>query len=150
MSFLNIAIPIIKQFEGLRLKAYQCSAKVWTIGYGNTRMPTGKPVTKDTVITKEEAERMLLDTVTQYAMSLMLLLKVTLSKNQIAALVSFTYNVGVGAFGRSTLLKKVNANPSDPKIRDEFMKWVNVGGKANKGLMIRRKKEADLYFTHDN
>jgi lysozyme len=63
------------------------------------------------------------------------------------ALVSFSYNLGLGNLDKSTLLKKVNANPSDATIRLEFMKWVNKGSSFEKGLTRRRKAEADLYFT---
>jgi lysozyme len=60
---------------------------------------------------------------------------------------SFAYNVGVGALGDSTLLKKLKVNPNDPAIRDEFMKWVYAGGVVLPGLVTRRKAEADLYFS---
>ena len=66
---------------------------------------------------------------------------------QFDALVSFAYNVGVGNFAKSTLLKKVNANPNDPTIRSEFEKWNKANGRVLKGLVTRRKEEADLYFT---
>lgn len=72
---------------------------------------------------------------------------VTLRQQQFDALVSFTYNVGVGAFGSSTLLKKVQAWPDDPTIRDEFMRWVYVNGVVSQGLVNRRQKEADFYFS---
>ena len=69
-----------------------------------------------------------------------------LTQNQFDALVSFVYNLGGGAFNGSTLRKKVIANPDDPSIRNEFMKWVNAGGKRVQGLVNRRAAEADLYF----
>ncbi len=69
-----------------------------------------------------------------------------LTTNQWSALVSFVYNIGVSAFQRSTLLKKVNANPSDPTIRDEFMKWNKANGAVLPGLTNRRRDEANLYF----
>jgi lysozyme len=61
-------------------------------------------------------------------------------------LVSFAYNAGVGNLQKSTLLKKVNANPADPSIRDEFMKWDKANSKVLAGLTRRRQAEADLYF----
>ena len=69
-----------------------------------------------------------------------------INQDQFDALVSFAYNLGNGSLKSSTLLKKVNANPNDPTIRDEFMKWVNAGGKKLPGLIRRRQAEADLYF----
>jgi lysozyme len=70
-----------------------------------------------------------------------------LNSNQFSALVCFCYNVGVGNFKKSTLLAKVNQNPSDPTIRDEFMRWNKGGGQVLNGLTRRRKAEADLYYT---
>ena len=69
------------------------------------------------------------------------------SQHQFDALLSFTYNVGTGNLARSTLLKKVKANPKDPSIRGEFARWVYGGGKRLPGLVRRRKMEADLYFS---
>jgi lysozyme len=75
------------------------------------------------------------------------LIKVELSDNQFSALVSFAFNLGAGALSKSTLLKKVNANPEDESIRAEFAKWDKAGGKQLRGLTRRRKAEADLYFS---
>ena len=72
--------------------------------------------------------------------------KPMLNSNQFSALVCFAYNVGTGNLLKSTLLKKVNANPLDPTIRDEFMKWNKGGGVVLNGLTRRREKEANLYF----
>lgn len=72
---------------------------------------------------------------------------VTLKKQQFDALVSFSYNVGLGNLQSSTLLKLVKANPNNAAIRGEFMKWVYAGGKVVEGLKNRRTKEANLYFS---
>ena len=69
-----------------------------------------------------------------------------LNDNQFGALVSFAYNIGTGALGRSTLLRMVNANPNDPAIRAEFLKWNRAGGRVLNGLTRRREAEANLYF----
>ena len=82
------------------------------------------------------------------------LLKVKLNDDQLSALVSFAYNVGLDidadfiaeGLGDSTLLKKVNANPNDPSIEKEFLKWTKSGGKILRGLVLRRQEEANLYF----
>jgi lysozyme len=71
----------------------------------------------------------------------------TINQNQFDALVSFCYNVGPGNLKSSTLLKKVNANPNDPTIRTEFLKWNKGGGKVLAGLTRRRTAEANLYFS---
>ena len=70
-----------------------------------------------------------------------------ISQSQFDALVSFAYNLGPNSLKSSTLLKKVNANPSDPTIKDEFLKWTKAGGKVLKGLVLRREAEAALYFS---
>ena len=74
-------------------------------------------------------------------------MKSAINENQLGALTSFAFNAGTGNLQKSTLLKKVNANPNDPTIRDEFMRWTKAGGKVLNGLVTRRKAEADLYFT---
>lgn len=71
----------------------------------------------------------------------------TLTQNQFDALVSFTFNLGEGSLKSSTLLKKVNANPSDTTISSEFLKWNKAGGKVIDGLTKRRQAEAKLYFA---
>ena len=70
-----------------------------------------------------------------------------ISQGQFDALVSFAYNVGLNALRNSTLIKKVNKNPSDPSIAKEFLKWNKVNGKALQGLTRRREAEAKLYFS---
>jgi lysozyme len=139
-------IKLLHDFEGLRLNAYLCPAKVWTIGYGNTRYEDGSPVKQGDVITKQRAESLFNNIVTTFERGVKRLVTRTLTDNQFSALVSFAYNLGVGNLQRSTLLRKVNANPNDPTIRDEFMKWTRAGGKELPGLVRRRKAEADLYF----
>jgi lysozyme len=69
---------------------------------------------------------------------------VSLYQSQFDALVSFTYNLGIGNLQKSNLLRKVKANPQDRTIRNEFMKWVNAGGKPLPGLKRRRAAEAGL------
>jgi lysozyme len=70
-----------------------------------------------------------------------------ISQSQFDALCSFAYNVGIGNLQKSTLIKKVNTNPSDPTIKDEFIKWNKGAGKVLAGLTKRRQAESDLYFS---
>lgn len=134
-------LDLIKKYEGLRLEAYKCPAGVWTIGYGHTKgvMPRMK-------ISKEEAERLL-----KHDVSIVELKVVnTVGKLQackIDALVSFAFNVGMAAFYRSTLCRKVKANSDDATIRAEFGKWVYAGSKKLPGLVKRRAEEAEMYFS---
>jgi len=139
-------INLIKRFEGCRLKAYKCPASVWTIGYGTIRYPDGKPVKEGEEISLYRAETLLTNEVEKFAKQI----KLNVNQNQFDSLVSFCYNLGIGAFNSSTLKKKIIANPGDLSIRDEFMKWnkARVKGVLTelKGLTNRRKAEADLYF----
>jgi lysozyme len=139
---------LIQGFEGLSLVPYLCSAKVPTIGYGNTFYPSGKKVTmQDAPISLLTAKWMLKETADKFAADVDKLIKSRLTQNQFNALVSFAFNLGVTALGRSTLLKKVNVNPQDITITNEFLKWNKAGGKVLNGLTKRRTKEAKLYFT---
>jgi lysozyme len=141
------AIELIKKFEGCKLVAYQCSAKVWTIGFGSTFYENGAKVQIGDTITQYRAESLLLITANKFATEVKKLVKSNLNDKQMAALISFAFNLGMGALQKSTLLKLVNSNPSSPQIRNEFMKWINAGGKPLNGLIRRRKAEADLYFS---
>jgi lysozyme len=138
---------VIKQFEGLRLVAYQDSAGIWTIGYGLTRYPNGQPVRQGDEITPLQAEQYFMETLTTFSQGVEDLINVELTTNQFAALVSLAYNIGLTAFRNSTILDMVNQNPNDPDIRAQFMRWVYAGGVVNQGLINRRTQEANLYFS---
>lgn len=143
-------------FEGLPKKnpldAYWDSyGKVWTIGYGATHYLDGSPVKKgDKLKSKDEAVELLKMMVKKYENDMYKLVHVPINYYQADALTSFCYNCGVGNLKKSTLLKKVNANPLDPTIRDEFAKWNKSNGEVLLGLTRRRKAEADLYFMTYN
>lgn len=146
MEITQKGIEIIKKFEGLRTKAYKCSAGVPTIGYGLTFYPSGERVKMGDIITPEQAEKYLVEVLKGFQKQIAPLIKTELNPHQWDALISFTYNVGVGNLKISTLLKKVNANPNDPTIRNEFQRWVYAGGKKLDGLVKRRAEEATIYF----
>ena len=134
-------------FEGFSAKPYLCSAKVPTIGYGNTYYLNGKKVTLlDKPITELEAFEMFKAIADKFADKVSKLVTAPVDQNQFNALVSLTYNIGPANFQKSTLLRKVNFNHNDPSIRAEFLKWNKAGGQVLKGLTIRRTAEADLYF----
>jgi lysozyme len=141
-------LDLIKKFEGLKLKPYLCSAGVPTIGYGNTLYENGKKVSlKDTIITEQRATELLSNSLQNLEQHVDSFCRDDINQNQFDALVSFAFNLGPYNLKSSTLLKKVNKNPNDPTIRDEFMRWTKAGGKVLKGLVERRKCEADLYFS---
>ena len=142
-----LGLNLLKKFEGLRLNAYLCAANVATIGYGSTRYLNGKAVKiGDKLESEQEASALLLNTLTIYENAVNKHLT-NLNQCQFDALVCFCYNVGVGAFTKSTLLKKAKLNAADPSILDEFMKWNRGGGKVLQGLVNRRRDEAKLYFS---
>lgn len=142
------AINLIKSFEGFYSKPYICPAGVPTIGYGTIRYPNGKKVTmNDPSITEAQAIEYLKYDLTTFELSVDALCVDTINQNQFDALVSFCYNLGAGNLKSSTLLKKVNKNPNDTSIKEEFAKWNKGGGKVLAGLTKRRTAEANLYFS---
>ena len=137
----------IQKHEGFRKAPYKDTAGVPTIGYGNTYYPSGKRVTmQDSPLTDASANA-LFDLVVQTYENSVRKLGVQLKQQQFDALVSFNYNIGTGAFWKSTLCKKVLKNPDDPTIKQEFLKWVRAGGVVSKGLQNRRNYEIELYFN---
>jgi len=146
MKLNKAGADLIKEFEGCKLKAYQCSAKKWTIGYGNTFFEDGTPVVAGNAITQQKAEQLFEIIANEFSAKVAKLVTSNVTDNQFGSLVSFAYNCGVVNLQKSTLLKKVNANPNDPSIRAEFLKWNKAGGKVLSGLTRRREAEANLYF----
>jgi lysozyme len=139
---------LIKEFEGLKLKPYLCSAKVPTIGYGSTYYINLQRVSMtDPPITKEKANEIFVFFADKFAERIAKLLKKPVSQNQFNALVSLAYNIGYGAFSDSTLLKLVNINPKDAMISKEFLKWNKINKVTVQGLTNRRIKESALYFS---
>jgi GH24 family phage-related lysozyme (muramidase) len=137
-------VAFIKQFEGLRLTSYQCQAGIWSVGYGTT----GPDIGPNTKVTKEEAEILFASDLMEFEGGVRDSLKVTVNQNEFDALVSFAYNVGLGAFRSSTLLKLLNDRADDKIVASEFLRWVKVGnGKPSEGLKIRREKEKQLFLT---
>ena len=140
-------LELIKSFEGFYSKPYLDPIGIPTIGYGATYYPDKRKVTmKDKPLTEKEASDLLKEMMVTYENDVKRLVKRELNQNQFDALVSFTYNLGSANLGKSTLLKKVNANPCDKTIKDEFLKWNKAGGKVLNGLTRRRNAEAELYF----
>jgi len=150
MKVINQAgIALIKKYEGFRAKPYLCPARIPTIGYGATYYPNGNKVTmNDREITEPQAQAMLIDHLSDFVKHVnRYTTDINLTDNQFSALVSFAYNVGIGALQKSTLLKKVRTNPSDKSIHNEFLKWSNANGKQLAGLLKRRTEESYLYHS---
>ena len=143
-------INLIKQFEGLCLKAYICPAGKVSIGYGATFYEDNKLVTIGDLISIKRAEDLLKFHADIIAAKLP---KLNLEQNQFDAIISFVYNVGIGNFLKSTLYRIMKQNPNDDLIGDEFMKWTKARVKGElktlKGLINRRKAEKNLYYEEN-
>jgi len=135
---------IIKEFEELRLEAYLPTPNdVLTIGWGTTRID-GRPVQEGEKIKRERAQDLFNKDLIYFENSVTKLVKVYLTQDQFDALVSFVYNIGVGAFSKSTLLKKLN-NKDYNGAQKEFKRWNKQAGKVLRGLVKRRELEAKLF-----
>jgi lysozyme len=140
-------LDLIKSFEGSHLKPYLCPANVATIGWGTTVYPNGKKVTlKDPAITEEQATEYLMHDIKEKAQGVERAVKVPINDNEFSALVSFVYNVGIGALQRSTLLKLLNANADRTAVADQLLRWNKAAGKVLNGLTRRREAERSLFL----
>jgi len=133
-------LKLLKDSEGLELKAYKDTVGILTIGYGHT----GDDVTPGQVISEIEAEALLYKDLRVFEEGVSKAVKVPLTSNQFSSLVVFSYNVGLGNFKTSTLLKMLNAGDYSGAA-DQLLRWDRAGGKVLKGLTIRRNKERDLF-----
>ena len=139
MKVSQECVNLVKFFEGFEGKAYLCPANVWTIGYGRTRN-----VQEGDRITEVQAERDLLEELEEFAEQVLNSVKVELTQNELDALTSWTYNLGVGNLNSSTLLKKLNAGDKN-SVPSEMIRWNKAAGKVLAGLTRRREAEAKLW-----
>jgi lysozyme len=143
MKASNGIKDFIKRYEGCKLTSYKDSVGVLTIGYGHT----GSDVKAGRTITQAEANNLFDKDIAAFEGQLnSLLVGTQVSQNQFDALLSFSFNLGIGKLKTSTLFKKVKSNPSDESIGNEFRRWVYAGGKVLSGLVRRRDEEAKWYF----
>jgi lysozyme len=148
MKVTREGLTLIKEFEGFRSAAYRDAVGVWTIGYGHTSMAGAPDVTAGLVVTKAEAEEILVKDVEQFANGVRQLLQVNLSGQQFSALVSFAYNVGLGNFKKSSVLTAVNRNDV-AAVRRRLQLWTKAGGRVLPGLVRRRAAEAALFASEN-
>jgi|ERR1700761_3714929 len=142
MKINQAGLDLIKSCEGLALNAYQDQGGVWTIGYGHT----GPEVVKGMVMTEQQALQTLQKDISIKAEPIDNWVTRELTQNQFAALCSLCYNVGISAVRKSVTLQLVNAD-KDPTA--EWLGFSYIEGVENEGLLNRRKKELELYFTSD-
>lgn len=136
----------IKQREGEVLTAYLDSVGILTIGVGHTSAAGAPVVTKGMKITAAESDEILSRDLKTFEKGVRDAVKVPLSQNEFDALVSLAFNIGVGAFSKSTLVKKLNAGDKIGAA-DQFLVWNKAGGKALKGLTTRRQSERDQFLS---
>lgn len=147
MRISEKGLVLVENFEGCLLKASNKLDGVWTIGYGQTGRYYGKRVRRGMTTTKAEAHAWLRDhSIKTYEDAVTQAVKVPLNQNQFDALVSFAYNVGVGALKQSTTLRKLNAGDYTGAA-DALTMWTKCNGKVLAGLVRRRKEERALFLT---
>ena len=133
-------IALIEKFEGLRLKAYQDGAGIWTIGYGHT-----SGVKEGDTCTSAQADDWLDSDIAEAEHAVNGMVHVVMTQDQFNALVSFVYNLGPNALQGSTLLRLLNAGAS-ALAAAEFLKWDHVAGIVSAGLLKRREAEQALFL----
>lgn len=147
----SLAEPLVKQFEGIhrvrpdgKVQAYPdpgTGGAPWTIGWGST----GPDIKQGTVWTRDQCDEQFSKHLAHFANGVEAALGSSPSTaSQFAAMVSLAYNIGLGAFRKSTLLKRHKAGKYDAAAR-EFLRWNRAGGKVMRGLTRRREAEAGLY-----
>ncbi len=151
MRQLNAAsLDLIREFEGLRLEAYLCPAGVLTIGYGHTSYAGSPEVTEGMKVTEGEANAILERDMAKFCVGVLTILKHRPTDNQLGAFASLCMNIGLGAFKKSTAVKRFNTGDTDGAA-DAITMWnkATVNGKKVKlhGLVRRREAERALFLT---
>lgn len=144
MKISERGINFIKSEEGERLTAYQDIVGVWTIGVGHTGFVDDRRISKGMKISQDKSRELLLKDLRRFEKTVNDSVKVPLKQNQYDALVSLAFNIGEGAFARSTLVRKLNALDYQG-ASVQFLVWKNAGGRVSKGLLNRRKREKGMF-----
>jgi lysozyme len=148
MKVSEKCIKMIKHHEGFVRKPYQDPIGLWTVGVGHL-IGDGKSLSKEwkgKVLTDEEVDELLFEDLERFEDGIERLTKVNLSQGQFDALVSFSFNVGLGNYQSSTLRAKLNRRDYEGAA-NEFWKWRKAGGKILKGLVKRRADEKILFLS---
>ena len=139
------AVKLAAEFEGFSATPYRDPVGIWTIGFGSTRDTNGHPVTAHTApVTRPQAEGLMRRDLTAAAITVNEQVRVPLNDHERAALESFIYNVGAGAFAGSTMLRLINAGQL-AAAAEQFERWDKAGGKVLAGLLRRRLAEKALF-----
>jgi lysozyme len=147
MNVSEKCIKMIKHHEGFVRKPYQDPIGLWTVGVGHL-IGDGKKLPKewDKEFTDEEVDNILCEDLERFEIGIQRLTKVSLTQGQFDALVSFSFNVGLGNYQSSTLRTKLNRGDYEG-ASNEFWKWRRAGGKILKGLVKRRADEKALFLS---
>ena len=156
MKVSQKCINQIKQDEGVRNRPYQCPALLWTVGVGHVIDPNHAkvkladrkqlpiPASWDRVLSNDEIDEILRKDLNRFEKGVLRLIKVPLTQGQFDALVSFSFNVGLGNLQNSTLRMKLNRGDYEGAA-EQFLVWTKAGGKVLKGLVIRRTHEKEMF-----
>jgi GH24 family phage-related lysozyme (muramidase) len=143
-------IDLLKQLEGCKLTAYQDVAGIWTIGYGTTATAgLGIEPRAGMTITQAQADELLERAVDAFGAQITKLINVPVTQNEFGALVLLSYNIGVGAFAKSTVLRELNSG-NKAAAGNAFHMWNKAGGRVINGLVNRRELEHRLFLTPDD
>ena len=147
MTVNQATIDLVKEFEGFKAEAYLCPAGVWTIGYGITaNAGIGVTPVKGMRVTKAEAEAHLAQALDKFAAQIRPAITAPINENEFGAFVSLAYNIGPGAFRKSSALRHFNAGDK-AKAAASILLWNKAGGKVLNGLVRRRKAEQALFLA---
>jgi lysozyme len=147
MTVNKTTLDLIKEFEGFRAKAYRDPVGIWTIGYGTTEMAgVGIVPRAGMVISETDATEYLHRALDKFAASIRSKITAPINENEFGAFMSLAYNIGPGAFGKSSALRKFNAGDK-AGAANAILLWNKAGGKVLNGLVRRRKEERDLFLA---
>lgn len=147
MRVNDATVALVKEFEGFRGTAYRCPAGIWTIGYGTTAAAgVGISPKHGMTITESDAAAYLHATLDKFADQIALAITAPINENEFGAFVSLAYNIGPGAFKKSSALRYFNAEDKVAAAK-AILLWNKAGGKVLKGLTRRREAERELFLT---
>lgn len=141
----NIICPL----QAYTATPFEANQNIYTIGYGDTRYQNGSPVKKNDKITQQQADDLFTFRINQFESKLAPMLTMNLNQSQYDALISLSYNIGLTAFGNSTILKLLKSG-SYQEAGNHFLDWIYQNGKVLSGLVDRRQRERSLYFKDTN
>ena len=147
MKINRATVDLVKEFEGFSAKAYKCPAGIWTIGYGTTASAgVGITPKEGMTITRGDAEAYLHGALEKFAAQIEKDITAPINENEFGAFVSLAYNIGPGAFRKSSALRHFNEGDK-AKAASALLLWNKAGGKVLKGLTRRREAERKLFLT---